>query len=66
MSVATSYSGREALDLIAADKPDLILLDVMMPEMDGLEVCQRLQASSETVRTMYPKWHVKKTENAQG
>jgi two-component system sensor histidine kinase/response regulator len=48
MSVATSYSGREALDLIAADKPDLILLDVMMPEMDGIEVCQRLQANSET------------------
>jgi CheY-like chemotaxis protein len=48
MSVATSYSGREALDLIAADKPDLILLDVMMPEMDGIEVCQRLQSSSET------------------
>ncbi len=48
MTVATAYSGREALDLIAANKPDLILLDVMMPEMDGIEVCQRLQASSET------------------
>jgi len=44
MTVATAYSGREALDLVAADKPDLILLDVMMPEMDGIEVCQRLQA----------------------
>jgi len=44
MTVATAYSGREALDHVAADKPDLILLDVMMPEMDGIEVCQRLQA----------------------
>lgn len=48
MQVATAFSGREALDLVAADKPDLILLDVMMPEMDGLEVCQRLQANPET------------------
>lgn len=48
MTVATSYSGREALDMVKADKPDLILLDVMMPEMDGIEVCQRLQVDSET------------------
>ena len=48
MTVATAYSGREALDLVEADKPDLILLDVMMPEMDGIEVCQRLQAGKET------------------
>ena len=48
MQVATAFSGREALDLIATDRPDLILLDVMMPEMDGIEVCQRLQANPET------------------
>ncbi len=48
MTVATAFSGREALDLVAADKPDLILLDVMMPDMDGIEVCQRLQADPET------------------
>lgn len=48
MTVATSYSGREALDLVKTNRPDLILLDVMMPEMDGIEVCQRLQADKET------------------
>ena len=48
MTVATAHSGREALELVASDKPDLILLDVMMPDMDGIEVCQRLQADNET------------------
>ncbi len=48
MTIATAYSGQEALNLVAADKPDLILLDVMMPEMDGIEVCSRLQADHET------------------
>ncbi len=48
MQVIVAYSGQEALDLVARDKPELILLDVMMPEMDGIEVCQRLQANEET------------------
>jgi two-component system, sensor histidine kinase and response regulator len=48
MQVIAAYSGQEALDLVSNDKPDLILLDVMMPEMDGIEVCQRLQASEDT------------------
>jgi signal transduction histidine kinase len=42
--VLPAYSGREALDLAAAECPDAILLDVMMPEMDGIEVCRRLKA----------------------
>lgn len=46
--VITAYNGLEALDKVAKDRPDLILLDVMMPDMDGIEVCQRLQASEET------------------
>ncbi|HMD43463.1 MAG TPA: SpoIIE family protein phosphatase [Candidatus Acidoferrum sp.] len=45
--VATS--GQKALAIASGeDKPDLILLDVMMPEMDGYEVCRRLKANSET------------------
>lgn len=46
--VLTAGSGREAIERIVAEKPDLILLDVMMPDMDGIEVCQRLQADPDT------------------
>ncbi len=46
--VTTAYSGLEALDKVGKDRPDLILLDVMMPDMDGIEVCQRLQSAEET------------------
>ncbi|GAB5558416.1 MAG: response regulator [Synoicihabitans sp.] len=41
--VMFAASGQAALDRVAARKPDLILLDIMMPEMDGIEVCRRLQ-----------------------
>lgn len=40
--------GIEALDLVAAAKPDLILLDVMMPKMSGFEVCRRLKDDPDT------------------
>lgn len=41
--VLFAASGQAALDRVSARKPDLILLDVMMPEMDGIEVCRKLQ-----------------------
>lgn len=42
-------SGKKALEICAmADKPDMILLDIMMPEMDGIEVCRRLKENPET------------------
>jgi len=48
LEVLTANNGLEALEQVRVHKPDLILLDLMMPDMDGMEVCQRLQASSET------------------
>lgn len=46
--VAEAYSGRMALDAIKGVKPDLIILDVMMPEMDGIEACKRIKAEKDT------------------
>lgn len=46
--VVTASNGPRALDMVAANQPDLILLDVMMPDMTGYEVCQRLKASPTT------------------
>ena len=46
--VASVASGEEALSVAEKQTPDLILLDVMLPGMDGLTVCQRLRASPKT------------------
>lgn len=46
--VLTCSGGQEALKLAAAHHPDIILLDVMMPDMDGYETCRRLKADPAT------------------
>ena len=48
--VRVAKSGKMALERVKYALPDLILLDVMMPEMDGFETCRRLQANPETTQ----------------
>ncbi|RCW60290.1 diguanylate cyclase [Halanaerobium sp. ST460_2HS_T2] len=46
--IALARSGKAALEFVKMKKPDLILLDILMPEIDGFEVCTRLKANPET------------------
>ncbi len=45
--VFTSISGKEGIEKIRKDEPDVILLDIMMPEMDGFEVCEIIKADAK-------------------
>ena len=47
MTVAEARDGREALIRFASDKPDLVILDIGMPEFDGLDVCREIRKSSD-------------------
>ncbi len=47
-NVSTAASGREALEKVAVEQPDLLLLDVVMPEMSGYEVCRTIRENPAT------------------
>jgi signal transduction histidine kinase len=47
-NLISALSGKEALSMLASNRPDLILLDVMMPEMDGFETCRKIKQDKNT------------------
>ena len=49
-TVCTAFDGLDAMDQAKKELPDVILLDVMMPLIDGFEVCQKLKADPVTVK----------------
>ena len=49
-TVHAAYNGTEALAIAKKEKPDLILLDIMMPGMNGFEICKNLKSEPETKR----------------
>ncbi len=51
--VSTAASGREALDAASAHHPDLMVLDVMLPDLDGFEVCRRLRADGHRTPVLF-------------
>jgi DNA-binding response OmpR family regulator len=46
--VIIAHDGEEGLTLVASQKPDLVLLDVMLPRLNGFEVCKRIKESKAT------------------
>ncbi|NIS83443.1 MAG: response regulator [Anaerolineales bacterium] len=46
-SPVKAHSGKDALEIISSNKPDIVLLDLMMPEMDGYETLRRLRSMPE-------------------
>lgn len=52
-TVTTAENGRQALEVIADEHPDLVLLDVMMPDLDGFEVCRRLRSEGDHTPVLF-------------
>jgi len=50
-SVKGAHGGRQGLDMVLLEKPDLVLLDLMMPDMDGWDVYQQIKANGDTRQT---------------
>ena len=46
--VITALDGEQALEKVKTEKPDLIVLDIMMPKLDGYEVCKSIKSSADT------------------
>ncbi len=47
-AVSRAYDGQKALEMVNAEKPDLLILDLMMPEMPGMELCARIRRQEAT------------------
>lgn len=47
-----AYDGEQALEIVREERPDLVLSDIMMPRLDGRELCRRIRADPETSGTV--------------
>ncbi len=49
--IIPAYNGREALEKLTSDKPDIVLLDIMMPDIGGYKVCQKIKQQDNPIHT---------------
>jgi two-component system response regulator MprA len=64
--VATACDGREAMRTIAQQRPDAVVLDVLMPGLDGLEVCRRMRAVGDRTPVLMLTARAEVTERVEG
>ncbi len=64
--VATADNGREALTELKAFRPDAVLLDVMMPDIDGFEVCRRMRADGDRTAVIFLTAHDATEDKVRG
>jgi len=64
--VAVATSGSDALTSVERFRPDLVLLDVMLPELDGFEVCRRIRASGSPIKIILLTARGRETERVRG
>jgi two-component system phosphate regulon response regulator PhoB len=64
-SVAVAFDGQDGVNHAQSRVPDVVLLDLMLPEMDGLEVCRRLRSSAATKDALVVMLTAKSEENDQ-
>ena len=65
-TVVTAASGQEALRCAAASEPDLVVLDVVLPDLDGFEVCRRLRARGDEVPIIFLTARDTSSDTVQG
>ena len=63
---AAAHGGREALDLVASFHPHLVVLDIMMPDLDGFEVARRLRAERDQVPILFLTARDASTDKVRG
>jgi two-component system, OmpR family, response regulator len=64
--VAQANTGREALDGVKSFRPDAVLLDVMLPDLDGFEVCRRMRNDGEKVPVIFLTAHDATEDKVRG
>ena len=61
-----AYSGREAVEAYAAQKPDIVLLDIMLPDMDGYDVLRAIQELDRSAAVIFITANDKRTSKILG